>query len=348
MTNMSDCTTSLERVLAAVELSKRDRVPVIPQVTYATSQLLGLKFYEPMFDASLMAKALFEGYKRFGYDGIYVGWESSFNLMAEAMGCKLRIVEDANPSIDERIVNSRKDVENIVLPYPEKDGRLPIYLEAIDLLKLTVEERVPLLSYVPGPFTLSGVLYGVDSLMLDILRNPDFIHELNTFTTLASKRFAEAKINHGVDVVVVADPTSSTSLISPDMFEEFSLPYLKEVILSINEVEAIPSIHICGKTDLILEKMADTKAKIIEVDSMIDLNEAKKRVGDKTCLMGNVDTSTLLSGNPSDVEKEVKDCIYQVGEEGGFILSSGCEVPLNTPIENIKAMVHATKAHGVY
>jgi uroporphyrinogen decarboxylase len=260
----------------------------------------------------------------------------------------LRIVEDANPSIDERIVNSRKDLQNIVIPDPEKDGRLPTYLEAIDLLKLKVEEKIPLLSYVPGPFTLSGVLYGVDSLMLDILRNPDFIHELNTFTTLASKRFAEAKINHGVDIVVVADPTSSTNLISPDMFEEFSLPYLKEVILSINEVEAIPSIHICGKTDLILEKMADTKAKIIEVDSMINLNEAKKRIGDKTCLMGNVDTSTLLSGNPSDVEKEVKNCIYQVGEDGGFILSSGCEVPLNTPIKNIKTMVHATKIHGVY
>ena len=84
---MDDFVTSYRRVLAAVNLSKMDRVPVVPQITYTTSRISGLKFSEPMFDPNLMADALYSGFEHFEYDGIYVGWESSFNLMAEAMGC---------------------------------------------------------------------------------------------------------------------------------------------------------------------------------------------------------------------------------------------------------------------
>ena len=345
---MDDSVTSLERVLAAVNLSKTDRVPVVPQITYTTSQLLGLKFYEPMFDPSLMAEALFAGYELLRYDGIYVGWESSFNLMAEAMGCKLRIVEDANPSVAERLVKSPRDLEGLRPPDPERDGRLPVYLKAVDLLKSKVEGRVPLFSYVPGPLTLSGVIYGTDNLMIDIIRDPDLIHDLNRLTAEASKEFAVAKVAHGIDVVVVADPTASTSLISPGMFKEFSLPYLMDVFRSIDEAGAIPSLHICGKTGPILEEMAGAGARILEIDSVVDLAEAKRRVGKRICLMGNVDTTTLLTGKPSDVELEVRSCIENAAVGGGFILSSGCEVPLNTPIENVRAMIQATRKHGIY
>ncbi len=338
---------SFQRVMAAVALSKGDRVPVVPQVTYTTSRLIGVKFSEPMTDPWLMAQALLKGYRVIGYDGIYVGWESSFNLMAEAMGCRLRMVEDDNPSVAQGVVHEPRDLGKVKLPNPEVDGRLPVYLEAIDHVKADVKGEAALFSYVPGPLTLSGLLYSVEKLMLDIIENPCFIHELNRVSAEASKAFAVAKAERGVDVVVIADPMASAGLLSPHMFQEFSLPYLKVVTSAIIKNGAIPSLHICGKTEPILEKMLNSGARILEVDRLVSLSEAKKRVGERVCLMGNVGTDTLLTGSPADVELEAKRCIEDAGS-GGFILSSGCEVPLNAPVENIGSMVEAARKYGVY
>jgi len=334
--------------MATINLTKADRVPVVPQITYATSQLLGIKFHEAMTDASLMTKALWSGYELLKYDGIYVGWESSFNLVAEALGCRLRIVEDGNPSVVEVAVKRPQDLKGIRLPDPERDGRLPVYLKAIDILKAKVKGEIPLFSYVPGPLTLSGIIYGTERLMLDLIKNPEFVHELNEITARVSEDFAVAKAEHGADVIVIADPTASTSLISPGMFQEFSLPYLRRIICAIKGAKAVPSLHICGKTGPILENMANTEAEVLEVDSLVDLGEAKGLVGGRVCLMGNVDTAALLRGKPHDVELETKECINKAADGGGFILSSGCEVPLNTPMENVKAMVEAAKKCGAY
>jgi len=334
--------------MAAINLSKADRVPVVPQITYTTSQLLGIKFHEAMTDASIMAKALWAGYELLKYDGIYVGWESSFNLVAEAMGCRLRIVGDSNPSVVEVAIKRPKDLKGIRLPDPERDGRLPVYLKAIDILKAKVKGEIPLFSYVPGPLTLSGVIYGTERLMLDLIKNPEFVHELNEITACVSEAFAVAKAEHGANVIVIADPTASTSLISPDMFQEFSLPYLRRVLRAIKETGAVPSLHICGKTGPVLENMANTEAKVLEVDSLVDLEEAKSLAGGRICLMGNVGTAVILRGKPQDVELETRECIKKAAEGGGFILSSGCEVPLNTPMDNLKVMVRAAKKYGAF
>ena len=345
---MSGSVTPFKRVMAAINLSQVDRVPVVPQITYATSQFLGVKFHKPMFDSVLMARALWAGYERLGYDGIFVGWESSFNLIAESMGCELRIFEDQNPSVVKGVINRPQDLKEVKLPDPEKDGRLPVYLKAIDILKSKARGDVPLISYVPGPLTLSGVLYGLEKLMFDIIKNPGFVHRLSRFTTSASQEFAVAKAIHGADIVVVADPTASTDLISPAMFEDLAFPYIKEVIRAIDEAGAVPSLHICGNTSPILEKMVDTGAKVLELDEKVDLGEAKKRVGMRICLMGNVDTTLLLRGRPADVELKAKDCIDKAASGSGFILSSGCEIPLKTPIDNLRSMVQAAKKYGGY
>ncbi len=345
---MPSSVTPFKRVMTAINLSKADRVAVIPQITYATSQLLGIRFQEPMCDPALMARALWTGYDLLGYDGIYAGWESSFSVVAEAMGCKLRFFEDQNPSVVEGVIKNPQDLREARLPDPEKDGRMPVHLEAIEILKSMAEGKVPLLSYVPGPLTLSGLIYGLERLMLDIVENPGFVHGLNRLTVTASREFALAKARRGVDIVVVADPTASADLISPAMFEEFALPYTREVLRTIDRAGAVPSLHICGKTGPILEKMADTGARILELDRKVDLRDTKERVGGRVCIMGNVDTRALLMGKPSEVELMAKGCIEKAAGDGGFILSSGCEVPLHTPLDNVSSMVQAAKRYGSY
>jgi uroporphyrinogen decarboxylase len=335
--------------MTAIELKEPDYVPVVPQITYTTARITGVRYQDALYSAEKMANALIAGYKMIGYDGIYVGWESSYNLVAEAMGCKLRIPLDGIPTVVEHVVNDPSDVDKIKVVDPEQDGRLPIHLKAIELVRKEVGRSTPIFKYVPGPFTLAGILLDQEKFLISLVRNPDIIHNILKSSTESSKRFGVAVVEHGADVVVVADPFASTSVISPKMFDQFVFLHIKEVLRAISEAGGVPSLHICGNTAPILERMVDTGARVVELDYEVNLEYAKGKIGRSVCVEGNVNPNgALLTGKPVDVEREAKDCITKASKGGGFILSSGCEVPLDTPLENVKAMVLAAKKYGRY
>lgn len=333
----------------AVDLKIPDRVPVIPQVMYTASRIAGIKFSEAMKDAVKMKDALLRGYREIGYDGVYVGWESSFNLMAEAMGCRLRYGEDSIPAVSQTVVSRREDLRSLRTPDPRRDGRLPIYLEAIRLVKSELQDVAPILSYIPGPLTLSSALRGPSAFLLDLVRNRDMVEELADTSTQAATAFAEAKISEGADIIVIAEPMGSTSVISPKMFREIALPRIRIMLATIQTRGATPSLHICGNTEPILRDIAESGTKIFEVDHLVDIATAKGALSGKVCVQGNINPTGALNGtDPTAVTAECRECIAKAAEGGGYILSSGCEVPLDAPIENLKAMVRATAEYGRY
>jgi len=341
--------TRFQRVMAAIELKEPDCVPVVPMVTYNTAQLIGIQFSEALYSAEKMAKALVAGYESAEYDGIYVGWESSFNLMAEAMGCKLEIQPDSIAFVRDKLIKEPSDIEKIKVADPERDGRLPIHLKAIELVREKIGRDVPIFKYVPGPLTLASVLRGQEKFLMELVRKPDFVYDILKPASESSKRYGAAAVEYGADIAVVADPMASSSVISPKMFDEFAFSPIKDVSRSISDAGGIPSLHICGNTIPILEQMLDTGTRILELDYKVDLKFAKGLVGERVCIQGNIDpVDILLYGKPRDVERKAKECIEKAGEGGGFILSSGDEVPLHAPFENVKAMVSAAKKYGQY
>jgi len=337
-----------ERVFAAINLEEPDKVPVVPQITYTTARLIGIKFSEAMRNAKTLAKALIAGYTSFRYDGVYVGWESSFNVLAEAMGCKLREYDDSLPSVSEPLIKDESDLSRMKVPNPQTDGRLPVHIDALKMVNERVGREAAILSWTPGPLTFAGILRGTEKLLIDLLTNRKFVHEILKVATSSSTQFALAKLDAGAQIIAVADPTASSSVISPKTFEEFSYPYLSIILSSIRKHGGTPSLHICGNTVPILERMSETGAEILELDSVVDLATAKRTVGRKVCLQGNIDTTRMLMGSPSEVFMQARKCIDATGEGGGFILSSGCEIPLDAPHENVKSMVEAARRYGGY
>lgn len=341
--------TAYDRVIAAVCGEPPDRVPVVPQITYTTAQLTGVDLVEALHSPEKTARALLTGQQELGYDAIYAGWESSFNLLAEAMGCTMRYPEDDVPQVTEHIVKDASDIDKVSIPDPKTAGRISIHLETVEIIKDKVGEKVPIFCYVPGPFTLAGQLCGVNKLMIATIRDTPFVEKLTRITTEASIGYVEANIAAGADVIVAADPTASSSLISPLMFKSLALPCLKKVLAVAIKKGVIPSLHVCGQTSPILELMCDTGAKILEIDHLVNLEQAKQKVGDDVCLQGNIDpTDLLLTGTPEAVEQAARDCIKQASRGGRFILSSGCEIPPAAPLANIQAMVSAARKYGCY
>ncbi len=341
--------TPFQRVMKVLQGELPDRVPVIPQVTYTTAQITGVGLIEALHSPKKTAKALLAGQRRLGYDAIYVGWESSFNLLAEAMGCTMRFPEDSVPQVAENIVKSPADVDKIEVPDPNSSGRLPLHMELVYLIKKKVKDEIPLFAYTPGPFTLAGQLAGVNPLMIATIHDSQFVTELTDLALEASIKYALANIEAGIDVIVIADPTASGSLISPTTFGTYAAPQQKVLVNAISQTGAFASLHICGKTMPMLELMAETGTKMLELDHLVDMAEAKKRVGHKVILMGNLNpTELLLMGTPKEIEAAAKGCIETVGQDGRYILSSGCEVPPLAPLENIRAMVLAAEKYGKF
>jgi len=338
-----------ERVSAAINLEEPDKVPVAPQITYTTARVFGIKFSEAMRNANTLAKALIAGYTAFGYDGVYVGWESSFNIIAETMGCKLKEYDDSLPSVSEPLIKDESDLSRVKIPNPQTDGRLPIHIDALKMVNERIGREAAIFSYTPGPLTLAGILRGTEKLLMELLTNKKFVHEIVKVAASACMQFALAKLDAGAEIIVVGDPTSSSSVISPRMFDEFSYPYLSVILSSIRKHGGTPSLHICGNTTPILKRMSETGAEILELDSVVDLATAKRTIGRTICLQGNIDPArTLMMGAPKDVLVEARKCIEVASEGGGFILSSGCEIPLDAPHENVKSMVEAARRYGGY
>jgi uroporphyrinogen decarboxylase len=145
----------------------------------------------------------------------------------------------------------------------------------------------------------------------------------------------------------VSDPTASGDLVSAEVYERLVLPRARALIGRIRASAKVTVIyHICGNTTNRLGRMADTGTDIISVDSKVDLAAAKAAVGDRVCLMGNLDpVGLMLNGTPAAIRAEATRCLGLFDRSGGFVLSGGCALPAATLAENIRALVAAAREH---
>ena len=230
------------------------------------------------------------------------------------------------------------------LPLPDirRDGRIPVILRVAEELVQSPGRQVPVLGLVEGPFTTSSRILSAEKMMKALIKNRSMVERLIEKVNQLLLQFARALREIGIDGWIIADPVSSSTMISPQLYLKFVLPPLKDLI----EEAGIPTIlHVCGNTTPILPLMAETGAKILSLDQCMDLHLAKETLASRCGIGGNVDPiHTLLLGTPDDVRRETLKCLKQGGKKG-YILMAGCAVSPNTPMENLKAMIEANEEH---
>jgi len=173
--------------------------------------------------------------------------------------------------------------------------------------------------------------------MLDLYKRPDRAKELLEITTLSRIYYGIARVHAGTDL------TLSGGAVSPKVWEEFGLPYTKRVVQALKKMGVKVTMHVCGDTTDRLESLALTGADGLSLDHKVDFVYAKKVLGNRVCLIGNLNpTDTLVFKSADEVYEEARDLISAMSPSH-FILSSGCSIPANAPPENIEAMVRAAK-----
>jgi uroporphyrinogen decarboxylase len=337
--------TSRERVIAAVNGKPYDRIPVNLLISDHAARVIGVGVGEYNNSARLMAEGQIAAWRKYGADNINTG--PGLTGIPEAIGSRLAF-PDNSPYVAEYAVNEEADLDRLKVPAPDRDGRLPLFLEAATIVLKKVGDQAPLNLTTSGPFTTAAGIRGTERFLRDLGKNPHFAHRLLRLSTDAIIRFAKAASGVGARIGL-ADPTSSGTMISSRHFQQFALPYLKEVVSAITETTgAPPSLHICGNTTKIWGQMADTGARILSLDDAVDLAEAKAQVGHRVALLGNIRPAAVMYlGKPDDVRANAKECLAKAwNTPKGFILGLGCGLPINTPPENIHALVKAAREFG--
>lgn len=339
-----DTMTPKERVLGMLQGQKVDRVPSAPLILNLCSRVAGVTISKFNSNAQVMGEAQVMAWEKFGHDIPLMFTTTS--TVAEAMGTKLFYPEDDAPWVDKPLVEKPEDVNKVKIADPWQDGRLPVYLEAARYVLDRIGDKVFVGCIYAAPFTTAAHLRGTETLIRETYKNPGLVHELLELAEASAINMIDALAELGV-VPVIVEPVASASLISPRQFEKFALPHLTKIVERAHQKGSPICLHICGKTTPIIEMMATTGAEILSIDQ-IDMQIAKEKVGEKVCLLGNVKPAeTLYKGTPEMVRAEVREIIEKAGDNPrGLIVSSGCEVPFNTPHENIAALIDATRIYG--
>jgi len=222
------------------------------------------------------------------------------------------------------------------LHLPEKtDGRIPVVLEAT----LALRKKFPdlaLYGLITGPFTLALHLMGTD-IFMKMFEDPEAVHEVMDFCSQVGVKYSNMLLDAGCDVIAVVDPM--TSQIDPLSFETFVSPYARNIFDSVRLRNKFSSFFVCGHAQQNIEVMCDCRPDNISIDENIPLDFVKEiALAKKISFGGNLKlTVVLLMGDADDVKHDTLACL-DLGGKKGFILAPGCDLPLSTPVENLKAV----------
>jgi uroporphyrinogen decarboxylase len=332
--------TPKERVGALLAGQETDCVPCVPLILNHAARVLGCTIRQYSTDGRTMGRAHVAAYERYRHDLICIFSDTA--VLAEAMGTVLHYPEDDVPRFERPAVASA-DAAALGVPDAGSAGRLPVLLEAVRHCADTVGDEVFVACCYAAPFSTAAALRGTAAFARDLYKHPDLARVLLERSLQLVEGFAQAVAEAG-GIPVLVDPVASGSVISPAAFERFALPGLRQALAKIRSLGLPPILHICGRTAGIIEMMADSGADVLSVDQ-ISLAEARRKVGDRVCLMGNVrPAETLLEGTPEQVHAEAKRCLADCGDSPrGFILASGCEVPIETPPANVDALIRTAR-----
>ena len=266
---------------------------------------------------------------------------SDILTVPDAMGLGLYFEEGEGPKF-ERTLQQEADIQKLEIPDMSK---LQYVFDAVSQIRKTLDGRVPLIGFSGSPWTLATYMVegkgGTDFLNIKKMAyaRPDLLHRILEITAQTVIQYLNAQIAAGAQAVMIFD--SWGGALSHNAYQEFSLAYMQKIVNGLtktSEGREVPSIVFTKGGGLWLEAQAETGANALGLDWTIDIGQARKRVGDKVALQGNMDPAILLS-NPQAIEKEVASILASYGKGNGHVFNLGHGITQWTDPENAGAFI---------
>jgi MtaA/CmuA family methyltransferase len=327
--------TSKERLLNALLQKNVDRVPVAGLVTAinkAAMEHAGVTFRGSLTSAQKYALLAAAPYELYGLESIKLPF--GMTVEAEILGAEIDFGDDF------RLPQVRKP------PFSQPDefkipdnlstcGRIPLVRESVELLQKKYDRHVAVITSIVGPFTLAGMVFGLERLLIWMVTERETYQQCLDATTDFAIRYCKIQETMGTDVIQLGEASCSGDLISVEDYRKNILPYHRKLCSTIS----VPSvIHICGNISRHFEFIPETNATGISFDDGNDMAVAVKHCKGKVALLGYVRPIEILqNGTPDKVQEKCLECI----DNGVDVLHAGCAWPPDVPHENAMAFVSA-------
>jgi len=332
---------SLERIRATVRFEEADRVPVFPQVFGHAATIDGIPLDAYVQEGDLIARCQTKALDRYGYDAVFSVMD--VNVEAEALGASIRYLKHQYPVIQNHPFLVSDDWSRLSVPDPERAGRMPEMLKALKILRRDLGNQVLIVGCVLGPLTLAAQLLGAERALYSAIDEPERLGSLLDFATEVIVRFGIAQIDSGAHIPMVFDPFASPAVIPRQLFREFELSRLESIFAAFAQRDALANwLHIAGPVQSILPFYPAAGVSIANFDYCVAPGEALSQLP-AICVDGNIKSMSFIESSPEDIGAEASFLLRSFEERGGFILSSGCEIPPESKPENVAALVAAAK-----
>ena len=273
---------------------------------------------------------------------------SDILTVPDAMGLGLYFTEGEGPKF-ERPLCEEWAIRDLSVPDPY--DHLRYVMDGVAEIRRALDNSVPLIGFSGSPWTLACYMVEGGSssdyrrIKTMLYDRPDLLHRILTVTTDAVIAYLNAQIESGAQAVMIFD--SWGGALSAAAYQEFSLAYMQRIVAGLikeKDGERIPSIVFTKGGGLWLESIAGIGCDAIGLDWTIDIGEARRRVGDRVALQGNLDPNVLFA-SPERIAAEAKKVLDAYGPgDTGHVFNLGHGISQYTPPEHVSALVEAV--HG--
>ena len=251
---------------------------------------------------------------------------SDILTIPDAMGLGLRFVDGEGPVFDHP-VRSRAEILRLGVPDPEVELRY--VTDAVRVIRRELDGRVPLIGFSGSPWTLATYMVEGGStrefarVKALAYSDPEALRALLATLVAAVTRYLNAQVAAGAQALMIFDTWGG--MLTPAGYRRWSLDPMAEIIAGLqreHEGRRVPVIVFTKGGGQWLEDMAGTGADALGVDWTTDLADARRRVGDRVALQGNLDPSVLYA-EPDDIRREARAVIDSYGSGPGHVFNLG-------------------------
>jgi MtaA/CmuA family methyltransferase len=335
--------TGRDRILAAFDGLPVDCLPLMPITMMFAADQIGQPYGRYAADHRVLVEGQIRTAAKFDFD--YVSVISDPGREAADCGATIQYFDNQPPAVDEihALLADKTVLARLKMPDPLGGGRMHDRVQGVALFRERVGGQRLIEGWVEGPCAEAADLRGINRMMTDFFDDPAFIRDLFEFNLAMALEFARAQVEAGADLIGVGD--AAASLVGPQIYEEFVRPYEQRLVDGIHAFGARVRLHICGNIRRILPGVGTLGCDMIDIDSMVPFDQARQEIGVKAVLAGNLDpVKTLRNGTPETITAAVAECHRQAAPR--YIVGAGCEVPRDTPEDNVLALTKYARSHS--
>jgi len=316
----------------------QSRKKAMPILSFPGVQLIGATVEELVKDGELQAKCMESIAKKYDM-GLSVSL-MDLSVEAEAFGSPVHYSEDEVPTIHAALVHDEDEADELEVPEVGA-GRTGECIKGIRKACELITDR-PVFAGIIGPYSLAGRLLDMTEIMILCYEEPEMVETVLEKVTEFLCEYAKAFKDAGANGIMMAEPAAG--LLSPNLIREFSTPYVNKIREAVEDDEFLVIYHNCGNVEPLMAQMLEVDAQAYSFGNAIDIEKALEVIPQDRLVIGNIDPAGILrNATPDVVKEETEKLLVRCSKYPNFVLSSGCDIPPVTPLENLDAFFEAAE-----